>query len=362
MEGLGWYTYEIVKRLCVNHPEHEFIFLFDRKYDEGFVFSNNVTPVVLFPQARHPILFYLWFEWAVPYALKKYRADLFFSPDGFACLSTDVPQIITIHDLNFEHYPNDVKKFDSIYYRHFFKRFAQKAKHIFTISDFSKNDIAATYHINPEKISRVYNGANPHLQPLSENEKLNVKRTLTNGNDYLIYIGALHPRKNISGMLKAFELFKQTDKQNIQLVIVGDNYFWNNEMKTVWKNLSCKNDIIFTGHLNAQNLKNTLGAARALLYLSYFEGFGLPIIEAMQCGVPVITSNLTSMPEIAGDAALLTNPFSIENIADAMQQIISNHALSQQLIKKGYLHAKNFSWDDSAENIWKIIEKQCLHA
>lgn len=361
MEGLGWYAYEVLKRICCNHPEHEFIFLFDRKFDEKFIFSGNITPVVLYPPARHPLLFYCWFEWAIPHALKKHKADLFFSPDGFASLSSDVPQLITIHDLNFEHYPNDLKKFDSLYYRHFFNRYAHKAKHIITVSEYSKNDIINSYRIKPEKITRIYNGINTCLKSVTDEEKIKTKKILTQENDYLVFVGALHPRKNISRMLQAFDIFKKHDTNNIKLVIIGEKYFWNNEMKNVWKNLLHKKDVIFTGHLQPDEMKNTLGAAIAMIYVSYFEGFGLPVIEAMQCKVPVITSNITSLPEIAGNAALLVDPFSTDTIADAMYKITTNYELRTDLIKKGILRAKEFSWDECAENVWKTIEK-CLHA
>jgi len=134
MEGFGWYTYEIMKRLVENHPEHTFILFFDRSYDAKFVFGENVIPVVLHPQARHPILFRIWFNWSVKRALKKYRADVFFSPDGYLSLTSDLPQIAVMHDLNFEHNPKDLKPTMRKYYQTYFPRFASKAKHIITVS------------------------------------------------------------------------------------------------------------------------------------------------------------------------------------------------------------------------------------
>ena len=127
MEGFGWYTYEVVKRLVENHPEHEFIFFFDRPYDSNFIFGENVTPVVLFPQARHPFLFYWWFEFSIPKALKEHKCDLFFSPDGYLSLKTSVPQIGVIHDINFEHNPKDLKWLMRKYYQRYFPKFAKKS-------------------------------------------------------------------------------------------------------------------------------------------------------------------------------------------------------------------------------------------
>lgn len=128
MEGFGWYTYEIVKRIVQNHPEHEFVLFFDRTYDKKFVFAKNAIPVVLSPQARHPILFRIWFNLSVKRALKKYNADLFFSPDGYLSLTSEVKQIGVIHDLNFEHFPQDLKPVMSRYYLKYFPKFARKQR------------------------------------------------------------------------------------------------------------------------------------------------------------------------------------------------------------------------------------------
>ena len=130
MEGFGWYTFEIVKRLVEQHPEHEFYFFFDRPYDERFIFGKNVIPIVLNPPARHPLLFILWFEFSVYRALKKNKIDLFFSPDGYLSLRSKVPQIGVIHDINFEHYPKDLPFSARIYLCYFFPRFVKKAKKI----------------------------------------------------------------------------------------------------------------------------------------------------------------------------------------------------------------------------------------
>ena len=136
MEGFGWYTYEITKRMVEQHPEHEFIFFFDRPFDPKFIFASNVTPVVLNPPARHPVLFIYWFEFAVRRALKKVKADVFFSPDGYLSLRSMIPQISVIHDINFEHFPKDLPWSARAYLRYFFPLFAKKATQIITVSEY----------------------------------------------------------------------------------------------------------------------------------------------------------------------------------------------------------------------------------
>jgi hypothetical protein len=151
LEGIGWFTYEIFKRMAENHPEHTFYFLFDRAYHPSFVFSKNVIPVVVSPQARHPLLYKIWFDISLKRALKKIKPDVFISPDGYLSLTTDVPQINVIHDLNFEHYPNAMPAPSLKYYKKYFPLFAKKAKHIVTVSEYSKQDIVTTYTIDARK-------------------------------------------------------------------------------------------------------------------------------------------------------------------------------------------------------------------
>jgi len=141
LEGIGWFTFQTLNRIVAAHPEHSFIFIFDRPYDASFVFADNVIPVVVPPPARHPILFYCWFEWSIPYVLKKYKADLFLSPDGIGSLRTQIPSVLVMHDLAFEHYPEHLKWSHSVFMRYYSKRYARHAQQLVTVSNFSKQDI-----------------------------------------------------------------------------------------------------------------------------------------------------------------------------------------------------------------------------
>jgi hypothetical protein len=145
LEGIGWFTFEAMKRITKAHPGHHFYFLFDRAYDASFIFGENVTPVVIGPQARHPVLHYLWFEYSVPGALKKINPDVFVSPDAYLSLKTKFKTLLVIHDLNFEHYPENMPALVRKYYKYFTPRFARKASRIATVSRFSKQDIVKQY-------------------------------------------------------------------------------------------------------------------------------------------------------------------------------------------------------------------------
>jgi glycosyltransferase involved in cell wall biosynthesis len=357
LEGIGWFAYETLKRITKNHPEHTFYFIFDRPFDPEFVFSENVIPVITGPQARHPLLFYIWFEFSVPRILKKVDAGLFISPDGYLSLRAKTPQLAVIHDLNFEHFPTDLPWIISKYYKYFFPRFARKAKRLATVSEFSKADIHERYGISEDKIDVVYNGVNKKFHPLNETEKLAIKEKYTGGHDYFIFIGALLPRKNLKNLFLAFEMFRKQTSNKHKLLVAGARKWWTAEIENVFKNMEFKDDVIYTGRLGEDDLNAVLAGATALTYVSYFEGFGIPILEAFRCKVPVITSNVTSMPEVAGNAALYADPFNPASIADAMIRIAGDPLEREELLQKAMSRQMEFSWEKSAELLWKSIEK-----
>lgn len=354
MEGFGWFTYETVSRMVRNHPEHEFVFFFDRKFDEKFIFADNVTPVVLHPQARHQILWKIWFNWSIKRALKKYNCDLLISTDGYASLTTDVPQIVVMHDLNFEHYPQDLPKKVLKYLQTNFPLFAKKAKRLITVSEFSKQDIAKTYKIDQSKIDVCYNGVDENFAPISEAEKIKFQTLYAKGKPYFLFVGSLHPRKNLIRLIAAFEKLKQENEIPHQLVIVG-SAMWNDVNFEIAE--SVKSEIHFTGHLSKEELTQVYGAAFALTFVPYFEGFGIPIIEAMKSGIPVLSGNLTSLPEVGGDAALYCDPFNVDAIKDGMLELINNSKIREELIQKGFQRAKLFTWDNTANKMWDTVIK-----
>lgn len=357
LEGIGWFTYENLMRIVQLHPQHQFFFLFDRPYSNKFIFAENVTPLVLFPQARHPLLYYIWFEIAVKNTLQEIKADLFISTDGYISLGSKVKTLNVFHDLNFEHYPEDIPWLERWYYRTFFPKFAKRADRIATVSVFSKQDISNLYEIPESKIDVVYNGANEIYKPLNP-ETINLTRyKYTGGDPYFYFIGALHPRKNLINLFKAFEIYRKECDCNTKLVITGARKWWTKEIDQVFKAMKFKDDVVFTGRLEISEIHHVMGSALALTYVSYFEGFGIPIIEAFKCGVPVITANVTSMPEVAGDAALTVNPFSPGEISEAMKQITNDAQLRADLIAKGHVREKEFTWNRSAERLWQSIEK-----
>lgn len=357
LEGYGYFIYETFKRITAAHPEHEFIFIFDRPYDERFVFGPNVKAVVTGPPARHPLLWKLWYDIKVPVLLRKYKADVFVSCDGFCSLGTKVPQCLVLHDLAFLHYPSFIPKSQLLYYKRYTPKMLAKAKVIATVSAFSKKDIISQYGTAADKINIVYSAAKEIFQPLTNEEKQATRTKYTGGKEYFVYTGAIHPRKNLVNLLKAFSLFKKRQQSSMKLVLAGRLAWKYDSFVKNLKTYKYRDDVVMTGYVNEEEIRKLVGAAYAMVYPSLFEGFGVPVLEAMQCDVPVITSLNSSMQEIANEAALYADPESPADIAEKMMLLYKDEKLRGQLIEKGRVTGKQYSWDLSAERLWMSIEK-----
>lgn len=359
LEGIGWFTYETLIRITRAHPEHQYFFIFDRPYDSSFLFNHNITPLVVTPQARHPFLWYYWFEYRIPKALKAIKADIFVSPDGYLSLSTNVPQLAVIHDINFYHNPKGLPFLTSHYLNYYFPRFAHKAKRVVTVSQFSRTDIASNFNIDPNKIDVAYNGASDSYKPLSENEIQLIRENISGGKPYFLFVGAFNPRKNVARLIEAYDLFRKKSDSTIKLLLVGEPMFKTSDIDIAYKNCTHKNDVVFLGRKGLDDLSRITGAAHAVVYPSTFEGFGIPLLEAMKCGIPIAASNVTAIPEIAGNSAIYFDPVSVDGMANAMQRVAYDSELRGTLSTNALNRQHQFSWDNTAHTLYRSIEK-CL--
>ena len=296
------------------------------------------------------------------------EVDVFFSPHIFlSSVSKKCKSVMTFHDLSFEKYPEFYSA--SKNYWHFSmnpKKQARKTDKIIAVSESTKNDLVGLYNINPEKIKVIYSGINPvsSIQyPVSSISKIKKKYNLPE--KYILYLGTLEPRKNIIGLIKAFEIFKTKLKSRgrhsgmspsgFKLVIAGSKgWLYRDIFKTV-KNSPVKNDIIFTGFIDDEDKSILYSQAELFVYPSFYEGFGFPPLEAMACGTLVITSNFSSLPEAVGDAAIMINPYNLDELYRAMEMVLNDDKLKNTLIKKGFEQTKKFSWQKCARETLDFI-------
>lgn len=356
-EGFGHYAAEVLKRMVIQHPEDDFLLVYDRPWETPFLEASNLTSILVSPAARHPLSFKYWYDVKASKAVKKWKADVWFQPYGFCSLTSRIPQVLMIHDLAFLHYPKYISWYQRAYYRWFTPAFIRKAKKLITVSEFSKNDIVKSYRTSNDHIQVIPGAARTAFQPLDWEARQVVKDGYADGREYFLFVGGIHPRKNLLNLLKAFSHFKKWQHSNMKLLVAGRLAWQYDDLLEKLKTYKYREDVVLLDYLPEDQLQRVTAAAYALVYPSWFEGFGLPILEAMKCEVPVICSNTSSMPEVAGEAALLVDPADPDAIAKEMLSLYRNEGIRNAFIEKGIQRAACFSWEDAAESLYEALRQ-----
>ncbi|MCM8776661.1 MAG: glycosyltransferase family 4 protein [Candidatus Omnitrophica bacterium] len=273
-------------------------------------------------------------------------------------LISHCPGIITLHDVSFLRFPEFFPK--EIYWRLRISLLysVRKARKIITVSEFSKKEIIKFYRIEDEKVEVIYNGVSETFGTIDIEKNKGVLKKYGITKPYILSVSNLQPRKNLSRLIKAFvSLVKNNERFPYNLVIVGKKLWLYNEIFDEIRNSNFKERIVLTDYVSEQDLVCLYNFAEAFVYPSLYEGFGLPVLEAMACGCPVITSNISSLPEIAGNACFLVDPYDVEMIAKAINNVVTNFDLRMKLKAEGIKQAQKFSWKKTAESTAKIYEK-----
>ncbi|MEW6407842.1 MAG: glycosyltransferase family 1 protein [Patescibacteria group bacterium] len=291
--------------------------------------------------------------------------DLFFAPNiMFFGLSGNCKLILTIHDLSYEYYKNFLT-----FYRRFWHKFlnpkglAEKADKIICPSYSTKSDLVKTYGIPAGKIEVIYSGLSDVTRGdlVVQDDAGVIRKKYNLPEKFILFLGTFEPRKNIIGIISAYKMFNLRCYTPYKLVLAGSGGWKNKKIFEKIKKEGLEKDIVLSGHIDSNDKQAVLSLASLFIYPSFYEGFGFPPLEAMQYGVPVITSACSSLLEIVGKAALLVNPYNIEEIAQAMYQVLSDEKLREGLIKRGYEQAKKFKWEKTARRtlgIFKEIAKK----
>jgi glycosyltransferase involved in cell wall biosynthesis len=273
------------------------------------------------------------------------------------------PVVVTIHDLAFEHLPETFTRRGSFQLKLTVRRTAKKAARIATVSEYSRQDLIRTYKLPPEKIVVTHNGVEPRFSPSpgSPDETQAIRRRFGIERDYILAVGSLQPRKNLVRLIRAYaDLRNQHATFTHQLVIVGRKLWLAEQIFEEVARQKWVKDVILTDYVDDQDLPALYRAAALFVYPSLFEGFGLPPLEAMACGTPVITSNNSSLPEVTGDAAILIDPYNDEELSRSIIRIVNDRALQRQLREKGISQARKFTWRTAAEQTLQLYREAQL--
>jgi glycosyltransferase involved in cell wall biosynthesis len=291
---------------------------------------------------------FLWSQLFLPLELNlKREIDVFFTPAHYAPRFCPVPLIVTIHDLSYFYYRDEFLKEDLYKLKNWTKYSLDKAVKVIAVSKTTKKDIMKFYSVPDEKIEVIYNGYEKRTQ--NNNIKIKIEKP------YLLYVGTLQPRKNITTLIKAYSLLKK-DSPEFKLVIVGRKGWLYEEIFELVKELRLENEVIFAGYVPDEELAGYYKNAFSFVMPSLYEGFGIPVLEAMSYGCPVISSFSSSLPEIGGEAALYFDPKNEKNLLEKIKELKENSSLRNELVKKGKERVKLFSWCTAAEKTLSVIK------
>jgi len=352
MTGIEEYTVHLVGRLIAMDKTNEYVFFYNglKKAPLPDKWLNKNVSVINWNIPNK--FFDLLNQFNIPKLDKIIPVDAIFSPHfNIISHTQNTPHIMTFHDLSFMHHPEFFSARKKIW--HWMQKYkdrAKKADRIIAVSEFTKWDLVERLGITPEKISVIYSGISPDIKPTPGT--LGIKRP------YMLYLGAIEPRKNVNAAIRAFNILKTMPGFSDWEFKIAGNFGWL--YKGVLKEVSrspYKNDIKFIGQIRSSDRAAIYTNAQLFIYPSFFEGFGFPPLEAQACGVPVIASNRTSLPEILGNSAILVNPWNIDEIVSAAKTIIYNPKERERLINAGFENSKKFNWENAAKKTLEIITK-----
>lgn len=362
--GMDRVALELIKNLQVLDKENQY-FIFVRPDEDNTVIEETKNfKIVEVEGGSYPI----WEQVKLPKMVKSYKCDVLHCTSNTAPLNVKMPLITTLHDVIFKESTlkkqltsgaSWYQKIGNIYRRLIVDAVVKRSHQLITVSNYEKHNISNVYRLDDSKIQTVHNGVNRNFtSEISEAKKEMVREKYNLPKQFLLHIGNTDPRKNTARVLKAFYIYQNIAVQPIKLVLVGLNKV---NLLKILKSIGLENEladkIVLTDYVSNEDLPVIFNLSDVFLFPSLREGFGIPIIEAMACGVPVITSNTSSMPEVAGDAAYLVDPKEVKEIYNAILQIQTNKIFKNELVQKGIKQYQSFSWENAAKKVLNIYQK-----
>ncbi len=347
--GIGEYTVRLTQALAATYPNEKFCLLQDARTVQALVEAPNVAISRSRVPSHHRIEPAL-----LPWVASRLGVDVFHSPDFIPPRHFRGRSVITIHDLGFLIYPHFLTKDAARYYGQI-DRAVRQAHQIIAVSQSTKNDLIRMLGTPEDKVSVIYEAADPLFRPLDRVDALQRVQALYDVPDeFILFVSTIEPRKNVGGLLRAYRQLRDDYKLTPGLVLVGAPGWLSDDLYTLVDKLDLRSDTFFLGRVDNPTLRYLYNAAQCLVHPAFYEGFGLTPLEAMACGTPVIVSNISSLPEVVGDAALLVNPESDEEIKVALWRLLTDQALRTSLRVKGLQRAAAFSWSRAAEQTMTV--------
>lgn len=355
--GIGHYTYFLVKHLLEQDGENTYVLFFDARTRNTSEFKQANTEIRYFPFSQYrKFLPFAYSHMLISAALLKARLNVYHSPANVLPLTYRKKSVVTVHDLAIYQHPEwfPTQVFST---RLLVPQSVKRASHIIAISECTKKDLQEMFNVPAKKLSVIYEA--PFVEPLKLNDRnTDVQKKFGIDSPYVLFVGTLEPRKNLMVLLDAFVKMRQKSSfQNTHLVLAGAAGYKSEMVLAMLKSAPYKHSVKYLGYISHNEKLALYKKAECFVFPSLYEGFGLPVAEAMQLGVPVITSNGSSLVEVGENAALLVNPEDTAALAAAIEKVLASSEQRNLMIKKGFEQVKKFSWEKAAEQTLEVYKK-----
>ncbi len=353
--GVGVVTYNLIKALTLIDNENEYYLIYNQKRDIDIYRLNRG---ILIPRVK-PFGSFVWRNAVLPVTLQRKQLDLVHDPGGIGPLMFHMPfkKVITFHDLGALYCPESFRTGFALLHRLLlYPAAARNADKIITGSEFSKRDLIKHLKVPEGKIEVIHHGLDKRYKPLSQEEITEVKRKYNLDFPFILYVGIIGTKKNILNLIEAYHRVRDSLKR-YRLVIVGRRARTHAEIFRKVEMLGLQNDVLFTGYVPDDDLPGIYNAADLFAFPSLYEGFGIPVLEAMACGTPVVASNASSLPEVTGDAAIMVDPYDVHGLAGAMHELVTNKSLREKMVQRGLERAKLFTWEKAARETLRVYRE-----
>lgn len=349
--GINWYIHNLLLNLALADQENQYtVFLGDRRFPP----NPGLTLRISWLPTTQPLVRIGWEQLVQPFVLRQEKIDLLHSLAFVTPLVSPCPAVITIYDLSFIIFPQGFKYLKRLYLTLLTRLSAQKARRIITISESTKRDTMRLLGVPLEKVDVVYCGVDKAFHPLSEREVASFRQKRGLPERIILFVGTIEPRKNVARLIEAYSRLRNGQ---VKLVIGGAKGWLYEEVFARVEELALTGDVLFPGYISPDELPLWYNAAELFVYPSLYEGFGLPPLEAMACGTPVITSKVSSLPEVVGEAGLTVDPMDSEGLAEAMSQVLGDRALRQSMRERGLARTGRFSWAKAAQETVEVYRR-----